>query len=80
MKRKQQLAEYRKREEREARARRNMRRRGTPTPVPEGIVGKNKVDRDKDREGSRRKMVTKERRVRFLEANGAGFEAVKASQ
>lgn len=80
MKRKQQLAEYRKREEREARARRNMRRRGTPTPVPEGIVGKNKVDRDKDREGSRRKMVTKERRVRFLEANGAGVEAVKASQ
>lgn len=48
MKRKQQLAEYRKREEREARARRTMRRRGTPTPVPEGIKGKEKVGRDKE--------------------------------
>jgi hypothetical protein len=80
MKRKQQLAEYRKREEREARARRNMRRRGTPTPVPEGITGKDKLNRGKDRDTSRRKIATKERRVRFLEANVAGAEAVKASQ
>lgn len=84
MKRKQQLAEYRKREEKEARARRNMRRRGTPTPVPEGIKGK---ERDKDKDKGMMKKV-QDRRVRFLEATGGiprvGFEGategVKAGQ
>ncbi|KAL1873608.1 hypothetical protein VTK73DRAFT_850 [Phialemonium thermophilum] len=52
MKRKQQLSEYRKREEREARALRSQRRRGSPAP---GLseVGKAKTHR---------------RQVRFLEA------------
>lgn len=64
MKRKQQLAEYRKREEREARARRNMRRAKGSTPSP---VVKGGKERDKDKEAEKK---IKERRVRFLEEAG----------
>jgi hypothetical protein len=55
VRRKQQLAEYRKREEREARAKRSQRRRGSPTsslPALVDMKGKAKAER---------------RRVRFLE-------------
>jgi hypothetical protein len=53
VKRKKQLAEYRKREEREARAKRSMRRRTGVSPAPGPVNMKEKVE---------------ERRVRFLEA------------
>ncbi|GAB1317861.1 INO80 complex subunit B-like conserved region domain-containing protein [Madurella fahalii] len=53
VRRKQQLAEYRKREEREARAKRSQRRRGSPAPGLVEIKGKAKMER---------------RRVRFLES------------
>ncbi|KXX75681.1 hypothetical protein MMYC01_208394 [Madurella mycetomatis] len=53
VRRKQQLAEYRKREEREARAKRSQRRRGSPARGLMEIKGKGKMDR---------------RRVRFLES------------
>ena len=62
VRRRQQLAEYRKREEREARAKRSLRRRGaSPAPglLETGAVGKK----------------TK-RRVRFLEAQGVAGEVV----
>lgn len=53
MKRRQQLAEYRKREEREARARRNLRRRGTP---------------DLQTTATRKRSESAARKVRFTEA------------
>ncbi|KAK0609917.1 hypothetical protein B0T17DRAFT_545523 [Bombardia bombarda] len=52
--RRQQLAEYKKREEREARAKRSQRRRGSPASNPSGLV--------------ERKDKVEGRRVRFLES------------
>ncbi len=63
VRRRQQLAEYRKREEREARAKRSLRRRGA-SPAPgllEGTAGVGKKTK---------------RRVRFLEAQGVAGEVV----
>lgn len=65
VKRKQQLAEYRKREEREARARRSQRRRASPRSVAEDkpeSVKKGDKGKEKEKEKQRRK-------VRFLEAS-----------
>ncbi|OIW27018.1 hypothetical protein CONLIGDRAFT_494592 [Coniochaeta ligniaria NRRL 30616] len=65
VKRKQQLAEYRKREEREARARRSQRRRASPRPLADDkreSVKKGDKDKEKEKEKQRRK-------VRFLEAS-----------
>lgn len=53
MKRRQQLAEYRKREEREARARRNLRRRGSP---------------ERQTSATRNRSDSAARKVRFTEA------------
>lgn len=53
VRRKQQMAEYKKREEREARAKRSQRRRGSPASGLMEITGKGKMER---------------RRVRFLES------------
>lgn len=65
VKRKQQLAEYRKREEREARARRSQRRRASPRSAaddkPEGVK---KGDKEKEKEKEKQR-----RRVRFLETS-----------
>jgi len=70
VKRKQQLAEYRKREEREARARRSQRRRGA-SPRPVGGGGGGEEERvKKPGMGEQEKRKEKERRrVRFLEAS-----------
>jgi hypothetical protein len=59
VRRRQQLAEYRKREEREARAKRSLRRRGA-SPAP-GMLEKTKGKGDRER-----------RRVRFMEAAVSG--------
>ncbi|KAK4143465.1 uncharacterized protein C8A04DRAFT_12364 [Dichotomopilus funicola] len=71
MRRRQQLAEYRKREERDARAKRSMRRRGaSPAPGPTtgaaaaGVIEKKKVAKEE------------RRRVRFLEREAAVTAAV----
>lgn len=71
VRRKQQLAEYRKREEREARARRSQRRRASPRP-PAG---------DEKREGKKapkgeRENERQRRKVRFLEASAVTTAAV----
>lgn len=62
VKRKQQLAEYRKREEREARARRSQRRRGTPQPARDAKVESPAKEGHKEKEKQRP-------RVRFLEGS-----------
>ncbi|KAK0701353.1 hypothetical protein B0T21DRAFT_388268 [Apiosordaria backusii] len=59
VKRKQQLAEYRKREEREARARRNQRRRRGESPAVSGSGSGTDVKKKAER-----------RRVRFMEGSG----------
>lgn len=71
VRRKQQLAEYRKREEREARARRSQRRRATPLPPAgdETREGKKGAKEEGESEKQRRK-------VRFLEASVVTTAAV----
>lgn len=71
MRRRQQLAEYRKREEREARAKRSMRRRGaSPAPASTtGLVAAGLIEKKKAAKGERR-------RVRFLEREAAATAAV----
>ncbi|KAH6623369.1 hypothetical protein F5144DRAFT_550922 [Chaetomium tenue] len=59
VRRRQQLAEYRKREERDARAKRSLRRRGGGSPAPGGEVV---------RVGGGKKGKGERRRVRFLES------------
>jgi hypothetical protein len=79
VKRKQQLAEYRKREEREARARRSQRRRASPRAQAKPVVvvgsdkgGGKKADQGEREVVERRKEKNKERRrVRFSEASVA---------
>ncbi|KAK4099129.1 hypothetical protein N658DRAFT_174205 [Parathielavia hyrcaniae] len=67
VRRRQQLAEYKKREEREARARRSRRRRGgSPMPGTLGLAG---TDNTKGEREPRR-------RVRFLDREGGGGELI----
>lgn len=82
VKRKQQLAEYRKREEREARARRSQRRRGPGSPRPPPPAAAEKVDNGFKDENDKMKEKDKERRrrkVRFLEASVAASASVATS-
>lgn len=66
VRRRQQLAEYRKREERDARAKRSLRRRGGGSPAPAGLLGEGMgVGGGKKGKGERR-------RVRFLESRVEG--------
>ncbi|KAB5545774.1 hypothetical protein GE09DRAFT_218809 [Coniochaeta sp. 2T2.1] len=80
VKRKQQLAEYRKREEREARARRSQRRRGTASPRAgsprRSVVSDASVGGSEKGEKEKEKL---RRRVRFMEASNVGPAAVATS-
>ncbi|KAB5518119.1 hypothetical protein GE09DRAFT_514116 [Coniochaeta sp. 2T2.1] len=80
VKRKQQLAEYRKREEREARARRSQRRRGTASPRAgsprRSVVSDASVGGSEKGEKEKEKL---RRRVRFMEVSNVGPAAVATS-
>ncbi|KAK4122060.1 hypothetical protein N657DRAFT_657538 [Parathielavia appendiculata] len=67
VRRRQQLAEYKKREEKEARAKRSLRRRGgSPAPRILEIAGTNKT----------KGKGEPQRRVRFLDREGVGQELI----